>query len=104
MYAHRILWGHELENNMITEYINDDANSLNQVMLRIVLDCETDQIPFIILSRCDGNSWEEQHSGGDGSSIYWESILSQPDNSIISLSKNSSKMDTKSSPKNSRAT
>lgn len=89
----RILWGNDLEYK-----INDlEGVSFGQACINHpekfqehLGDWETNQdpgralltaivavkAPFIILSRVDGNSWEEQESGGNGSDLYWNSLWS----------------------------
>lgn len=40
-----------------------------------MIECEKAKIPYILLSRKEGNNWEEQASWAGGDELYWESIL-----------------------------
>lgn len=44
-------------------------------MTHAMIECEKAKLPYILLSRKEGNNWEEQASWAKGDELYWESIL-----------------------------
>lgn len=61
----RIRWGDNLQWGMENLY-NDPSPMLETLR---------PEVPYIILSRAEGNSWEEQFSNDRGSELYWTSVL-----------------------------
>lgn len=46
-------------------------------MTRAMIECEKTKLPYILLSRKEGNSWEEQLSFNNGDTLYWDSVLGE---------------------------